>query len=255
MRTKHRLLGAWAIMSVAVAACASRDRAAPTVEILSPPDQHVQNPGEPVQVETRIKDDQGVAQVELQVNGVAVDVAQAPAGEKSYRAVQSWTPAQAGVYRLTVIASDAKGRTSEPASITVTVGVFPSPTAPPEAQTESAAATVTPACAYGATFVADVTIPDRTHLAPGAEFVKTWRLRNTGSCDWGTGFQFVFVDGEQMGSPPAVDAPPTPTGGVVDVSVRFKAPDQPGAYRSRWRMRAPDGRFFGDRPFVLISVP
>jgi len=255
MCTKHRFFGVWVITLVAVAACAGGDRAAPAVKILSPPDQHVQNPGEPVQVETRIKDDKGIAQVELRVNGVAVDVAQVPAGEKSYRAVQSWTPTEAGVYRLTVIASDAKGRTSEPAGITVVVGPLPTPTAPSEAQAAPVAATATPVCQYNASFVADVTIPDRTHLAPGAEFVKTWRVRNTGPCDWGGGFQFVFVDGERMGSPQAVDVPPTFIGGAVDISVHLTAPDQPGTYRSRWRMRAPDGHFFGDRPFVLISVP
>lgn len=110
-------------------------------------------------------------------------------------------------------------------------------------------------CTYHATFVTDVTIPDDTRLAPGTEFVKTWRLRNSGTCAWGPGFRFVFIEGEPMGGPAAVDVPPAPAGSTVDISVRLIAPEQPGSYRGRWRMRTPAGRDFGERPFVQIIVP
>ncbi len=38
----------------------------------------------------------------------------------------------------------------------------------------------------------DVTIPDGTPMSPGQEFVKTWRIRNTGICTWDTDYQPVF---------------------------------------------------------------
>jgi hypothetical protein len=110
-------------------------------------------------------------------------------------------------------------------------------------------------CTFDATFVADVTIPDNTELAPGTEFVKTWRLRNNGTCDWGEGFQFVFVGGEQMQGPASVNVPPTLAGATVDVSVLFRAPQEPGAHRSNWRMRTSDDQDFGSHPFVQIVVP
>jgi hypothetical protein len=100
-----------------------------------------------------------------------------------------------------------------------------------------------------------VTIPDDTELAPNTEFVKTWRLRNSGTCDWGKGFQFVFVEGDQMDGPAAVSVSPTLAGDSVDVSVPLRAPQTSGTYRGRWRMRTPDGQPFGDRPFVRIVVP
>lgn len=37
---------------------------------------------------------------------------------------------------------------------------------------------------YDTAYVSDVTIADGTVLAPGEEFVKTWKFQNTGSCDW-----------------------------------------------------------------------
>jgi hypothetical protein len=39
-----------------------------------------------------------------------------------------------------------------------------------------------------AVWVADVTVPDGTQMTPGQDFVKTWKIRNTGSCTWGTGY-------------------------------------------------------------------
>jgi hypothetical protein len=84
--------------------------------------------------------------------------------------------------------------------------------------------------------------------------LKTWRMRNTGTCDWGTDVQFVFVKGVQMNAPAAVKVPPTAAGATADISVRFKAPDKLGTHRSTWRMRTADGVEFGDRPFVQINV-
>src|SRR5512141_335890 len=40
-------------------------------------------------------------------------------------------------------------------------------------------------CTYRAAFAGDMTIPDNSVIAPGAAFVKTWRLRNDGTCVWG----------------------------------------------------------------------
>ena len=52
-----------------------------------------------------------------------------------------------------------------------------------------------------AQFVADVTIPDGTTLAPGATFAKTWRLKNIGSCTWTTSYAVVFTGGVGENSP------------------------------------------------------
>ena len=49
---------------------------------------------------------------------------------------------------------------------------------------------VNEACVDKPVFVADVTIPDNTVIAPGTTFTKTWRVRNDGNCTWGPGLTF-----------------------------------------------------------------
>ncbi len=72
--------------------------------------------------------------------------------------------------------------------------------------------------------MADVTIPDGTVLAPGSAFVKTWRVKNAGTCEW-VNYKLIFAAGEQMGGPASVGVNTTPAGGTVDVSVNLVAPD------------------------------
>jgi hypothetical protein len=160
-------------------------------------------------------------------------------------------------------------------TVTPTPGVVAQPTAPPTAthapdadtdataspeptvkeQIAPASAPPAIACRNDSEFVRDVTIRDNTKLAPGEAFVKTWRLRNTGSCTWTDGYQLAFQRGNRMASPESValerDVAPKE---AVDISVPFTAPDKQGKHRSQWRMRAPDGTFFGTRPYVQIRV-
>jgi hypothetical protein len=62
-------------------------------------------------------------------------------------------------------------------------------------------------CILGATFQADVTIPDDTRVEIGQSFVKTWRIRSTGTCDWGPGYRLAFADGDQLNGLDAVSVP------------------------------------------------
>ncbi len=103
-------------------------------------------------------------------------------------------------------------------------------------------------CVNAAAYVADVTIPDDTPLAAGEPFVKTWRLQNEGDCTWGSGYQLVFAEGNQMGGPTAAPLPQlVPPGAEVDLSLPLTAPDAPGTYRGDWLLQAPDGSTFGSR--------
>lgn len=49
-----------------------------------------------------------------------------------------------------------------------------------------------------ALFVEDVTVPDGQIFPPGAEFMKCWRLLNTGARDWPESTELVFVAGEPL---------------------------------------------------------
>jgi hypothetical protein len=99
--------------------------------------------------------------------------------------------------------------------------------------------------------VDDVTLPDDTVIAPGEEFVKSWRLRNNGTCPWVDGYKIVAVDEEPLegDTEMAIEAPVAP-GQTTEVSVTLIAPDESGAYRSNWQMNDADGDLFGVDGFL-----
>lgn len=109
-------------------------------------------------------------------------------------------------------------------------------------------------------FISDVTIPDNTSVEIGAEFVKTWRLQNTGESTWTTGYMVVFNSGEQMGAQNSIPLPrEVKPGETVDVSVEMVAPSSEGEYRGDWLLADENGVTFGlgddDEAFwVLINV-
>lgn len=97
-----------------------------------------------------------------------------------------------------------------------------------------------------AEFVSDVSVPDGSEFAPGQTFIKTWRLKNTGSCTWTTSYRVVFDSGNVLGAPPSFNLPVNvPPDGLVDISVNMKAPDQPREYESYWKLQNPQGVIFG----------
>ncbi len=98
-----------------------------------------------------------------------------------------------------------------------------------------------------ATFVEDVTYPDGTDVAPGTTFVKTWRLKNNGTCTWNSSYALVFVSGDSMGGPAAqqLTTGTVAPGQDIDVSVSLKAPETPKTYTGFWRLRNGAGVIFG----------
>jgi hypothetical protein len=104
-------------------------------------------------------------------------------------------------------------------------------------------------------YVADVSIPDGTVLSPSAPFVKTWRVKNSGTCTW-ENYKLIFAAGEQMGGPAAVNVNTTPPGATVDVSVNLVAPTAPGEHKGGWRFQATNGSVFGSVTVVIeVSAP
>jgi len=121
----------------------------------------------------------------------------------------------------------------------------PTPTSTPEADTPTPTNTPIP-CNQGR-FVKDVTIPDGTTFVPGETFTKTWRLKNTGSCAWTSGYDIVFSGGDAMDAPSAVQitSGTVNPGQSVDVSVDMTAPASEGTYRGNWQPRDPSDVLFG----------
>lgn len=102
----------------------------------------------------------------------------------------------------------------------------------------------------------DVTIPDGTPMTPGQEFVKTWKIKNTGICTWDTNYKPIFSysspPNERMGAQPIPLAALVAPGQEVDVSVQFKAPTTAGEYTGYWQMVNNKGIPFGKKDYILI---
>ncbi len=184
---------------------------------------------------------------------------------------QAGSPAPSAADRATRLAQTAAALLTStafarftPASPTPLPSATPLPTNTPAA---TAIATVTEApdtptpflsptpCENDSAFVSDLTVPDGTHFAPGAVFIKTWRLRNDGVCAWTTAYTFRYVSGDGMSgaTTPLPDA--VAPGATVDVSVTLTAPSGNGAFTGQWQLHSPAGVPFGTKPFVQIIVP
>jgi len=125
----------------------------------------------------------------------------------------------------------------------------------------TAAPVATEGIKYKAGNVVDVTYLDNAKVTASSNFIKTWRLENTGSQSWGTDFKLVFESGDAMGGPASqslgkVVAP----GQTIDVSVSLVAPTTPKTYRGNWMLATDSGAKFGiganaDKPFwVQVAV-
>jgi hypothetical protein len=132
----------------------------------------------------------------------------------------------------------------------------PATESPPPATTDEAEPTEPgeSGCTMDAGWVADVTVPDNTEFAQGEDFVKTWRIRNKGTCDWEAGTKVGFISGDQMGAPDSVAVGAVAPGSDVDISVEMKAASEPGTYRSNWQMQTPEGTRFGSVFYAQIVV-
>ena len=161
-------------------------------------------------------------------------------------------------------------------SVQPTVQPFVTVTSAPPTSTSTAAPTATStatntptstplgtpgSCTDQAKFVQDVTIPDNTEMLPAQDFIKTWRLQNTGTCTWTSAYALIFISGDQMGgTSPLPLTGTTAPGNSVDVSVSLKAPGTVGTYQGNWELRNPNAVIFGtgtnaSQPFyVLINV-
>ena len=110
-----------------------------------------------------------------------------------------------------------------------------------------------PRSTYHATYVLDNNISEGQIFPPGAEFVKSWRVRNDGSTAWPEETSLRFVAGDRLA--PLDVAKTVPVGAVqpgdeVDLhGGDMKAPEVPGKYVSYWRLH--DGQqHFGTSVWV-----
>jgi hypothetical protein len=105
-----------------------------------------------------------------------------------------------------------------------------------------------------AEFLADVTIAEGATLAPGEQFVKVWRVKNSGLRPWAVGSRLAFKDGNAMNaglSHPILLADP---GQEVEVAIPMTAPADHGMFMGIWQFQDEQGATFGDELAVKVVV-
>ncbi len=101
-------------------------------------------------------------------------------------------------------------------------------------------------CTNSIEFVTDLNIPDDSLFAPQTEFVKSWRLRNDGTCPWTSEYQLVHAGGDTVSEFITVPLPRVVAPGeTIDLSLNVTAPDAEGTYRSNWQLSDAAGTPFG----------
>jgi len=158
-----------------------------------------------------------------------------------------WTaPNDPGTYTIAAsISGISHGQTS-----VIVAGLTPTPTPVVTGTTPSTTET---GCQLKAAFVSDVTVPDNSKYDKGASFTKTWRVRNSGTCDWPADTVLAFVSGRKLGAPDTVPVGVVKVGETKDISVDMKAPNEDAAnVAGLWRFKG-GGQTFGSLSVVIVS--
>lgn len=246
------------IIGLVLGACNAALGAVDPITVINSPLNNAQlREGDLVSVQSTSTDQSGIVRVELSVDSNVVRTDPVPASQTTAIVVQTWT-ATAGTHTITVRAVNSNDVSSAPASIAISVApvvLVVTATPIPAVQVVTAAPVPARTCVNNSVFVSDVTIPDKTVVQPGQVFNKTWRVRNTGTCTWGSDEELVFVRGEAMTKTATFPIPATAPGGTVDLSISMTAPTAPGAHIADWRMRNRGGTIFGTTLNVAINIP
>ena len=95
-------------------------------------------------------------------------------------------------------------------------------------------------------FLSDVTYPDGSPVNRSNTFVKTWRIKNIGTCSWKPSYALVFASGDSMSGPSAVALTRNVNPGeTIEISVTLTAPNKEGNFRGYWKLRNASGVLFG----------
>jgi hypothetical protein len=130
---------------------------------------------------------------------------------------------------------------------------------------------------YRATFIEDVTFRDGTSVLPGEIFLKIWRFRNDGSCEWNFSFHLEHYSGERLSGPDNINAQffdvgaelelepgdrdwtdtlvhRVQPGDTVDIPLLLRAPLEEGRHQGHWRVLTQDEETVVIEFYVDIDV-
>jgi hypothetical protein len=146
----------------------------------------------------------------------------------------------------TAIAVTAPPAVTETPTLTATPAAIQSPTV---------TSTPTEVICDALTFVSDSTVPDGQTMTAGQAFVKTWKVRNAGTCTWTTGYRLKLAYGSPMSGQTTFLSTTVAPNAETEISITLKAPTQSGTYIGWWILANNNNINFPVRLGVKIIVP
>lgn len=139
---------------------------------------------------------------------------------------------------------------------------FVPPTMNPQLPTATSESTLTPTpdptdtgpCENDLEFLEDITIPDNTVVAAGEEIVKTWLVKNSGTCNWESDYTLRNTGGLPMGISTIQALFPARSGSEVEITLTFITPTDEGLATSKWQAHDPEGNPFGQEFYLQVVV-
>lgn len=120
--------------------------------------------------------------------------------------------------------------------------------------TQAGSPTSTPQPCNQALYISE-TIADGTEFNVGADFDKSWRLKNIGTCTWNTNYKMIFADGNKMDGPSAKNLTQSVAPGEqYDFVLDLKAPNTAGTYKGYWKVADDKGNVFVHNLWVEIKA-
>ncbi len=96
--------------------------------------------------------------------------------------------------------------------------------------------------------------PDSSHYAPEQRFTVSWKVANTGTCEWSQRYSVVYASGDKLTTGTTSPNNPIPVGKWTTLSLGMNAPKAPGTYTGYWRLSDGAGNAFGATLGVTIVV-
>jgi hypothetical protein len=114
---------------------------------------------------------------------------------------------------------------------------------------------------YNSQLVSDVTVPRGEEYLPGSVFVKTWEIKNIGTCTWNDNYSIAFGYSTPVHDfyniSTSFSKSETKPGETVQVSITITLPTgypEEGAYNIGYRLTNDKGYSFGAWFFVYVSI-
>jgi len=96
---------------------------------------------------------------------------------------------------------------------------------------------------------------DKLEVKKLEQATKTWKVKNFGPFAWPVGSELTYIGGDKLSANRSFTfenevAP----GEEIEIELSFTAPEQPGNYKSFYRLATPKGAVFGRRMRVFLNV-